>query len=211
MSKLNFLQFPREIRDMVYSFLHINPHECADNGRISGLSLQLLAVSPQIHNEASRILYGKQPIRWYIWFCSDYFHTDSHQPLLVQNYIHLIRDMEICVHIIQNATSLPSNHHAKDTLVECIGSTLPGRIFAEGNLKQITLAFYLEQLTPRAITHLNRTGALHDLPKWQRQATIRTINQVLCLDADQKRLNVHKLPTQSWKGKLEKTSSAAGG
>lgn len=63
MFKLNFLQFPKEIRDIIYSFLYINPYKYTDNDKISGLSSQLFIINPQIYNKASKVLYGKQPIR----------------------------------------------------------------------------------------------------------------------------------------------------
>ena len=200
-SKLGFLLLPREIREMVYVLLHTRQKQC-DDGR-SGLSAQFLAVNRQIHREASEILYGKQPIRYSVWSCSYYLYPDLHQPVLIDNYLTFIQHLEICIYLSEKIPSHYTARQTKDTLAECIGPTLLGQMFAKGSLKHITLAFYLRESNPEILNRLDYTGALHNLPIWQRRTIIATLVNALCFDADKKRWTIYKINDASMEGRCE--------
>ena len=199
--ELKFLQFPREIRDIIYYFLHNElqryGERTKDNASIqqrSELSAQFLRTCHQIHDEASIILYNTQPIQFNIWCCGEYhLYADPYQPHHIRKYIKLIQSIQFSIIVIREDEHVPSildGLYRQEIPSASIKSTVLEQLFTQGSPKEIALIFYFNRLSDQTLQSLNM-GNLHSLSKWDRRDVTETTFSMLGLDLKGKQLRIN--------------------
>lgn len=170
--KLTFLQLPGEIRTMIYYYLHNELWRYGERSpystpimRRSQLSAQMLSTNRQVHDEASKILYGSQPLRLNIWSLGPSApYADPYEPLSVHRYFPLIRSIEISIIVTRIPEAVDPELFSGARWVPQI---LLDGIFTQSAVKHVNVTFYFSGL-PDVSLQLLCTGDLQAVPPWER-------------------------------------------
>ena len=207
---INFFELPREIRDIVYYFLHNELQRYGQRTKWSAsiqqrseLSAQLLRTCRQIHREASVILYSTQPLQFNIW-CQGAYHlyADPRQPHYIKKYIKLIKSIQISIVVIQEGECLPLTFDLssrQEIPYTCAYLIVLEELFAQGFPQQITLAYYFSDLSEETLRMLN-TGNLYCLSKWDRRVVTETTFSMLGLDSEGQELCIKEIDDVTMEG-----------